>query len=262
MGGGNGVFCAVFLWVFLRGCGMVKPCEGGKIMVKKARQKVTGPSVMARGTLLTLAGRRVIGIDPGTHCGVAVLDLYGRDSPMFGRQGGDGVSTLIPNREGEPVRVGLGTLAVFEWDLAPRRHEGGGMRPLRFREKLTTLLGGAPNPDAGCLVAFEEVRRHSGVTAAHVYGELKGVAAMCCEEHGHAYQSVPVATVKRHATGGGAASKEQVITAVRGERGPQLGGLLGLGLGDNLLRATVGVELTDNMADAIAILSTVLHDLG
>ena len=52
------------------------------------------------------------------------------------------------------------------WDLAParqRRFEGGGMRWLRLRQ----FLDQVGDVDR---VVVEEVRRHAGVDAAHVYG--------------------------------------------------------------------------------------------
>ena len=53
--------------------------------------------------------------------------------------------------------------------LRPQRFEGGGMRFLRFKRWLTELKGAATDIHA---VYFEEVRRHAGVDAAHVYGGL------------------------------------------------------------------------------------------
>ena len=51
----------------------------------------------------------------------------------------------------------------------PSRYDGGGMRYLRFRGWLDQLAG-----DAGPISAiyFEEVRRHVGTDAAHVFGGL------------------------------------------------------------------------------------------
>ncbi len=114
--------------------------------------------------------------------------------------------------------------------LKSSRFDGGGMRYLRFRRWLEQL-----QVDAGPIgaVYFEEVRRHVGTDAAHVYGGLLGQLTAWCEEHGVAYQGVPVGTIKAFATGKGNADKAAVIAAVQAR---------GFSPAD------------DNEADAIAIL--------
>jgi Holliday junction resolvasome RuvABC endonuclease subunit len=94
----------------------------------------------------------------------------------------------------------------------PQRFEGGGMRFLRFRRWLTELKACAGNIDA---VYFEEVRRHAGVDAAHAYGGFLATITAWCEHHRIPYQGVPVGTIKRHATGKGNATKEEMLAAVR-----------------------------------------------
>ncbi|MBR7621453.1 hypothetical protein JKL49_18825 [Phenylobacterium sp. 20VBR1] len=96
--------------------------------------------------------------------------------------------------------------------LKSSRFDGGGMRYLRFRRWLEQL-----QVDAGPISAvyFEEVRRHVGTDAAHVYGGLLGQLTAWCEEHGVAYQGVPVGTIKAFATGRGNADKAAVIAAVQ-----------------------------------------------
>ena len=72
-------------------------------------------------------------------------------------------------------------------------------------------------------VVFEEVRRHAGTDAAHVYGGFLATLTSWCEERVIPYEGVPVGTIKRHVTGkslprtcsGGNASKREVIAAVR-----------------------------------------------
>ena len=64
-------------------------------------------------------------------------------------------------------------------------------------------------------VYFEEVRRHLGVDAAHVYGGLLATLTAWCEHHQIPYQGVPVGTIKRHATGKGNAGKAGVIAAMK-----------------------------------------------
>ena len=101
--------------------------------------------------------------------------------------------------------------------LRPQRFEGGGMRYLRFKRWLSELKAMATEIHA---VYFEEVRRHVGVDAAHVYGGLMATLTTWCEHHNIPYQGVPVGTIKKHATGKGNASKDEVIAAMRAKGHP------------------------------------------
>lgn len=121
----------------------------------------------------------VVGVDPGTSCGWAVLDEDGR-------------------------RLGSGT-----WDLSARRHEGGGMRFVRVRHHLEELLDAWPDQR----IAYEEVRRHLGTDAAHVYGGIVAVVGSHAEEWRLPYVGVPVGTLKKLATGRGNASKRDMVDA-------------------------------------------------
>lgn len=118
-----------------------------------------------------------IGIDPGTHCGWAVL-----------------------NEARNVVASGV-------WDLRPRRHEGGGMRFVRARKHLDELLSTFPS----AIVGYEEVRRHMGVDASHVYGGIVACIGQACEAQAVPYTGIPVGTVKKRATGKGNADKEAMI---------------------------------------------------
>ena len=94
----------------------------------------------------------------------------------------------------------------------PQRFEGGGMRYLRFKRWLSEL---SASPAAIHEVYFEEVRRHAGVDAAHVYGGLMATLTTWCEHHNIPYQGVPVGTIKKHATGKGNAGKAEMIAAAK-----------------------------------------------
>lgn len=94
----------------------------------------------------------------------------------------------------------------------PSRFEGGGMGWLRFRRWLDEMSGSA-GPIGS--VVFEEVRRHAGTAAAHVYGGFLAHLTAWCEQAGMPYQGVPVGTIKRFATGKGNAGKDAVIAAMR-----------------------------------------------
>ncbi len=123
-------------------------------------------------------------------------------------------------------------------EFRPTRFEGGGMRYLRFGKWLGQTLEVTGGVDA---VYFEEVRRHAGTDAAHVYGGLLATLTAWCEGHGIPYQGVPIGTWKRHACGKGNASKDEVIAAMR-ERGFE--------------------PADDNEADAIAILLWAIETAG
>ena len=123
-----------------------------------------------------------------------------------------------------------GTVSSGTVSFRPDRFEGGGMRYLRFKHWLTELKSTAGGIDA---VYLEEVRRHAGTNAAHIYGGFLAHITAWCEHHGIPYQGVPVGTIKRHITGKGNAPKQAVIDAVR-ERGFN--------------------PVDDNQADAIALL--------
>jgi Holliday junction resolvasome RuvABC endonuclease subunit len=123
-------------------------------------------------------------------------------------------------------------------EFRPSRYEGGGMRYLRFGKWLDQTLEVTGGIDA---VYFEEVRRHIGTDAAHVFGGFLAALTSWCEAKSIAYQGVPVGTIKRFATGKGNADKQAMIAAVR-ERGFE--------------------PADDNEADAIAILLWALETNG
>lgn len=124
----------------------------------------------------------------------------------------------------------------------PGRFEDSGMSLLRFRAFLDDLhsMGGID------YCVFEEVRRHLGTTACHVYGEFLGQLKVWAKDNRIPYMGVPVATIKKHATGKGNASKEEVCRAIM-HRGH--------------------TPMDDNEADALALLhwtleSGPLHDIA
>ncbi|MGO1073387.1 crossover junction endodeoxyribonuclease RuvC [Lysobacter sp. CA199] len=92
------------------------------------------------------------------------------------------------------------------------RFEGGGMRYLRFVRWLDDLWRFAGPPST---LYFEEVRRHRGVDAAHVYGGFLAQLTAWCERHAVPYQGVPVGTIKKFATGKGNADKAAMIEAAK-----------------------------------------------
>ena len=84
------------------------------------------------------------------------------------------------------------------------------MRFFRFRQWLQELRLGTTFK----AVYFEEVHRHIGTDAAHIYGGLLGILTSWCEEHKIPYQGIGVGTIKKHATGRGNAGKPEMIAAM------------------------------------------------
>lgn len=105
-----------------------------------------------------------------------------------------------------------GSIVSGTESFKPHRFEGGGMRFLRFKRWLTELKQTSNGIDA---VYFEEVRRHLGVDAAHAYGGFMAHLTAWCEHHQIPYQGVPVGTIKKHTTGKGNASKDEMIAAMK-----------------------------------------------
>lgn len=125
---------------------------------------------------------KILAIDPGTRCGWAVWEA----------------GTI---------------LAAGTWDLGARRHEGGGMRFLRLGRYLDEVFFGVN------AVAYEEVRRHIGTDAAHVYGGIVAVISAKCEACGVPYTGIGVGSVKKLATGKGNADKSAMIAAANARWG-------------------------------------------
>ena len=124
--------------------------------------------------------------------------------------------------DGDPVAYGMN-------DFTPKRLEGGGMRFLRFERFLAELHAIRPLSE----IVFEEVRRHRGTDASHIYGGFLSLLTVFCEKHSIPYAGVPVGTIKKFATGKGNADKAAMIAAV----------------------ADLGYPVSDdNVADAIALL--------
>jgi hypothetical protein len=134
------------------------------------------------------------------------------------RQGGPNPATLFPVRlaldlgttTGWAMQMPLGTILSGTHSFKPGRYEGGGMRFLRFRRWLDEI-----NNVKLESIYFEEVRAHPGTDAAHIYGGLMAHLTAWCEEKAIPYQGVPVATIKRHATGKGNAKKDAMLESVR-----------------------------------------------
>ena len=152
--------------------------------------------------------------------------------------GGSILALDLGTSTGWALRTGDGLITSSTVSFRPGRFDGGGMRYLRFRAWLERLAD-----DAGPIAAihFEEVRHHTGTDAAHVFGGLLATLTAWAELRSIPYSGVPVATIKRHATGKGNANKEAMIAAARAR---------GFSPAD------------DNEADAIAILLWAIQTEG
>jgi crossover junction endodeoxyribonuclease RuvC len=139
-----------------------------------------------------------------------------------------GWALFQPNESNDGYQVFSGTI-----NLKNDRFQGGGMRFLRFRNWLDDINY---QKDVSS-VYFEEVRRHIGTDAAHVYGGFLATLTSWCEDRKLPYQGVPVSHIKLHATGKGNASKQEVIKAME----------------------TIGYQpKDDNEADALALLELII----
>lgn len=63
------------------------------------------------------------------------------------------------------------------------------------------------------LVVYEEVRRHLGTDAAHLYGGFLAMLNLASKQNGVRCVGVPVGTLKKFATGKGNATKDEMISA-------------------------------------------------
>jgi hypothetical protein len=113
---------------------------------------------------------------------------------------------------GWALRTTEGVVLSGTVSFRPSRYDGGGMRYLRFSAWLEDLA-----EDAGGLSAiwFEEVRRHLGTDAAHVYGGLLATLTAWAEQRRIPHAGTPVGTIKSFATGRGNAGKQDVVAAMR-----------------------------------------------
>lgn len=119
---------------------------------------------------------RILGLDPGSQCGFAVIGPLGID-----------VSGV--------------------WQLAPARGESPGARYLRLRARLQETR--AAYPDLR-LVAYEQAHQRGGAATEYAVGCSTHIQSWCAE-HQVDHAAVHSATVKKWATGKGNAGKDEMI---------------------------------------------------
>jgi hypothetical protein len=142
---------------------------------------------------------RFIGLDLGSNCGVAIYDY-------------------VPGK-----KLLQDKLQLFQWDLSTQGLESGAARFVRLRSFLTKT-----KPE---VIGYEDVKysppkeffinKKFGIpavlsrvaTASEVLGGMKVTVATWAEEHNLVSNGYAIATIKKFATGGGKASKEDMIIA-------------------------------------------------
>jgi Holliday junction resolvasome RuvABC endonuclease subunit len=96
-------------------------------------------------------------------------------------------------------------------NFKPTRFQSHGQRYVEFKKFLISVFN-----EYGLQHCFyEEVRKHIGTDAAHVYGGYVATLQSWCIENNIQYSGTPVGTIKKHITGKGNAGKEDVIMAVK-----------------------------------------------
>jgi len=173
------------------------------------------------------------------HSGCAAKDQGVLENAWETEMTGQAILALdLGTTTGWALRGSDGIITTGTISFRPGRFDGGGMRYLRFTKWLAEM-----ERLAGKIAAiwFEEVRRHAGTDAAHVYGGFMATLTAWAELRGVPYEGVPVGTIKRHATGKGNANKDAMIEAARAR---------GFNPAD------------DNEADAIAILFWAIETNG
>ena len=113
---------------------------------------------------------------------------------------------------GWAIRLPGGNIESGSASFRPSRYDGGGMRYLRFHGWLQGVAADVGGIDA---IYFEEVRRHLGTDAAHLYGGFLATLTSWCEQQRIPYEGVPVGSIKRFIAGKGNADKHAVVEAVR-----------------------------------------------
>ena len=122
------------------------------------------------------------------------------------------LSLDLGTRMGWALRHPDGRIDSGMLDLTPEGHEGFGARFHRLRLWLTETKYRA----GGEIIhlAYEHTPGQKA-RAAHIHGALEATVTAWCEHHDIPYRSAHSATVKKHITGKGNASKAAVRAAMR-----------------------------------------------
>lgn len=115
---------------------------------------------------------KILAIDPGTHCGFALLD-------------------------GNNIISGT-------WDLSIKRDESRGMRLIRLRNKLNEI--GKVD-----ILFFEVSKNYMSTLGAEVAGEIRGCVTTWCHDNLVEYKGIHYSEIKKHASGKGNTKKAEMI---------------------------------------------------
>lgn len=102
-----------------------------------------------------------------------------------------------------------GSVISGTWDLRmkDKKLRTEGSRFILLKQQLDATHSALPITK----VYYEDVKRHVGTQAAHVYGGLKAHVLSWCDERGIPYEGVGVGTIKKSFTGKGNAKKHEMI---------------------------------------------------
>ena len=95
--------------------------------------------------------------------------------------------------------------------FTPKKKDHPALRWHNFRDWLSDAME-SHNPS---VVYYEEVMRHVGTRAAHMYGAFQAFLELSCYSRGIEICPVAVGTIKKFATGKGNADKAAMIQAAR-----------------------------------------------
>jgi Holliday junction resolvasome RuvABC endonuclease subunit len=97
------------------------------------------------------------------------------------------------------------------WNLAPEKGETEGERYRKFTTALDVFFE-REMPSSGMIIAYEDVRRHLGTCAAHVYGGLLATLKTWCLNHALDVPiPVGVKQIKKFWTGNGNSRKKWMV---------------------------------------------------
>lgn len=167
--------------------------------------------------------KKLIALDLGTKTGIATRESEGSYDAILSCTG----------------YICCDCIDLSKWDRARINLSNIKNPDYRFNS-LYTFLNEILEPYS--VVYYEQVQRHIGTYAAHIYGGLKAIMVMCCNNYNVPYIGVGVGTIKKHITGKGNATKQQVINAVN--------------------KKYMSKITNDNTADALALLDYAKWDLN
>ena len=125
---------------------------------------------------------KVLALDLATNCGVAIGDIAENLKPKYSTE-------VFHNKD----------------------FDGAGMRYVNFYAFMESTIRNNHIE----LVVYEGVRKHTGVTAAHLYGGWLSTLQIACENYDVPYTAFGVGEIKKFWTGNGSATKDHMIGAAR-----------------------------------------------